>query len=81
MGWPSITAYPNIIKENLIMNTKITIDDVNRAEIIYGPATPLLQRRMTRDSLRVNRIEKVPFTLPISTHHRDVNLCIDFFQM
>ena len=79
IGWPSITAFRNIIKNNLITNPEITIDDVNRAELIYGPATPLLQGKMTRVKPNTNKIEKIPLPLPISTHHSNVNMCVDFF--
>jgi hypothetical protein len=81
MGWPSITAFQNIIKNNLITNTKVNIDDVNRAELIYGPASPLLQGKMTRIKPKTNKIEKIPLPLPISTHHSKVNLYVDFFYV
>jgi hypothetical protein len=78
MGWPSNTAFKNIIKNNLITNTEVTIDDVNRAELIYGTAMPLLQGKMTRVKPTINKIEKIPLPLPISKHHHNVNLCVDF---
>ena len=42
IGWPSDGFYHEIIKENLLINTEITIDDVQRAKHIYGPAKPIL---------------------------------------
>jgi hypothetical protein len=81
MGWPSNTAFKNIIKNNLITNTEVTIDDVNRAELIYGTATPLLQGKMVRVKPAINKIEKIPLPSPISKHHHNVNLCVDFFYV
>jgi hypothetical protein len=81
MGWASTTAFRTIIKNNLITNTEVTIDDVNMAEIIYGTATPLLQGKMVRVKPKINNIEKIPLPLPISTHHNNVNICINFFYV
>jgi hypothetical protein len=69
IGWPSIGAYKNIIKNNLVNNAEVTINNINRAELIYGPATPILQGRMTRQAPSTNKIEKVPLPLTITTHH------------
>ena len=48
IGWPSSDYYKYIIKENLLTNTDITLDDIERAQHIYGPEKPLLQGAMTR---------------------------------
>ena len=42
IGQPSTTTFKKIIQKNLVCNSKVTVDDINRAELIYGPATPLL---------------------------------------
>jgi len=81
IGWPSDGFYKHIIKENLLTNTEITIDDLHRADHIFGPAKPLLQGTMIRQKPTVNKIEKIPLPLPISTHHSSLSLCIDFFYM
>ena len=81
LGWPSATFYKHIIKENLLTNTEVTIDDVHRADHIFGPAKPLLQGTMTRQKPTTNKIEKIPLPLPISTHHTSVSLSVDFFYV
>jgi len=43
IGWPSTSSFKNYIQKNLIKNTDVCIEDINRAEFIYGPAVPLLQ--------------------------------------
>ena len=43
IGWSSTANFKYIIKKQLINNCNITTDDINRAELIYGPETPLLQ--------------------------------------
>ena len=46
IGWHSDDFYRTIIKNNLLTNTEVTIDDVQRVEHIYGPAKPMLQGTM-----------------------------------
>jgi hypothetical protein len=43
IGWPSTKDMQNYIASNLIVNCNVTVDDVNRAEAIYGPQVPLLK--------------------------------------
>jgi hypothetical protein len=79
IGWPSTSTFKTIIKHNLIRNSSVTIDDINRAELIYGTATPLLQGKMTRIHPPQAKITKIPLPLPISENHKHLQLYIDFF--
>jgi hypothetical protein len=79
IGWPSSSNFKSIVATNFIRNCNITVDDINRAEIIYGPATPLLFGKMTRPTPLSHRFEKVPLPLPIATHHKNLQLYVDFF--
>jgi hypothetical protein len=79
IGWPSTTTFKKIIQKNLVCNSTITIDDINRAELLYGTATPLLQGKMTRVHPPQVKIKRIPLPLPIATHHKDLQLYIDFF--
>ena len=79
IGWPSKGKYRNIIKRNLIQNSGITIDNINRAEISFSIPTPLLKGKMIRRVPFTNRIEKVPLPLPIAQRHKKIQLYIDFF--
>ena len=81
LGWPSDDYYKYIIKENLITNTEVTLDDVQRAQHIYGPAKPLLQGAMTRLKPTNNKIEKIPLPLPISNQHKSISISVDFFYV
>jgi hypothetical protein len=80
MNWPSTSDFKYYISNNCIQNSPVTIDDINRAEIIYGPAKPLLEEKMIRKQPPKHRIERVPLPLAISTHHKEVQLYIDFFM-
>jgi hypothetical protein len=79
IGWPSASSFKHIIKNNLIINSGITIDDVNRAELIFGTPTPLLKGKMTRKLPIQNKIEKIPLPIPIAERHKQIQLFIDFF--
>ena len=81
LGWPSDDYYKYIIKNNLITNTEVTLDDILRAEHIYGPAKPLLQGAMTRLKPANNKIEKVPLPLPVFAQHKLVSLSVDFIYV
>jgi len=45
IGWPSDGFYKHIIEENLVTNTEITIDDLHRADHIFGPAKPFVGKQ------------------------------------
>ena len=61
IGWPSTESYKNIVKLNLLDNSPITVDDINRAEQIYGPAIPTLKGKMTRPKPKpINKIVRSP---------------------
>lgn len=71
--------FQTIHKNNLINNATITTDDINRAELIAGPAEPILAGKMTKLPPITHKIQKVPLPLPISQHHAKVQLYVDLF--
>ena len=81
IGWPSDTFYKHIIGNNLLTNTEVTLDDVVRAEYIYGPAQPLFEGTMVRKRPVQNKVEKVPLPTPIATKHARVSISVDFFYV
>ena len=46
--WPSVDQFKVIIANNLIRNSGVTVDDIERAKFLFGTPTPLLQGKMTR---------------------------------
>jgi len=46
LGWPSMSSYLAIIKHKLTINCDITKDDILRAKEVYGPAVPILKKKM-----------------------------------
>ena len=43
LGWPSDEALKNYLNNNLAINSKVSPADVDRANIIFGKAEPLLR--------------------------------------
>jgi hypothetical protein len=40
----------SIVKSNLIVNCPVTVEDIDRAEKIYGPSVPILKGKTTRQT-------------------------------
>jgi hypothetical protein len=79
-GWPSTDNLKSYIKKQLLDNCRVTVDDVNRADIIFGPAEPTLEGKMIKKNPNGCKIKRVPLPLPILQHHKDLELFIDFFM-
>ena len=78
--FPSSNVLKTYINQNLITNCKVNTDDINRAEIIYGPSEPYLEGHMVRHKpLMHDKIEKIPLPPIILEHHPKLALGIDFF--
>lgn len=81
LGRPSEAEFYSILTRNLIRNCPVTPDDARRAVHIYGPDVAVLKGKMTRSAAapRAPTFEAVPLPAPVTTHHRNVTLCADFF--
>ena len=47
MGWPGTKQFKHIVQNNLILNCKFTVDDIDRSIDIFGIPEPLIYGRMT----------------------------------
>jgi hypothetical protein len=79
IGWPSTQAFTKYVNNNLIINSGITGDDINRAQLIYGPPIPILKGKMKRIKPENKNITRMPLPPPVLQHHRNLQLYIDFF--
>jgi hypothetical protein len=81
LGRPSQHTFEEVLKNNLITNCPVTVDDAKRALIIYGPDLATLKGKTTQGnpSPHVPSFAAVPIPAPILEHHHEVTLCIDFF--
>ena len=77
IGCPSTSNFKSIIKKQRINNCNVTINGINRAKLIYGLETSLLQGKMTIYQRKAENIKRIPLSLPISEHHKFVQLYIN----
>ena len=78
--FPSSNILKTYVNQNLITNCKVNADDINRAEIIYGPSELYLEGHMVRHKPLVHdKIEKVPLPPMILEHHPKLALGIYCF--
>ena len=82
LGWPSDQLFKEAIRDNLVMNADITVDDINRAEAIYGKSVPLIKGKMVRKRTEhLSNVTRVQIPAPLFEHHPDDELDIDFLYI
>jgi len=74
LGWPSTADLRRYIKNNLIVNYPVTIDDINRAEAIYGSQVALLKGKTVRQSPEHNFVKRVQISSPLLEQHSEEQL-------
>ena len=79
MGWPSDEAYKGYINNNLVINSKIFTDDINRAIDIYRKAEPLLKGKMAAPSQKRNFSQQISLPRTLTEEQKRVQLYIDIF--
>ncbi len=79
IGWPSTSDLKMYIKNNHLINCKVTVDDVNRAEAIYGPQIPMLRGKMVRQIQReFTSVPRVELPSPLLKRHPTDEIDMDF---
>ena len=77
--WWSTRAFIDMIGENNIINIDLTVDDIKRADYIYGKPVPLCKGNMTRQSPTSHEImAQEPF--PHELHDKRIDLYMDIFH-
>jgi hypothetical protein len=78
LSFPSIANLKKALQMNAIANCPVTIDDVTRAEDIFGPDIATLKGKTTRHkpSPYVEEVVNIP---PELISEQQVHLCIDTF--
>ena len=80
LAWPSTQELKDIVRDNLLINCGVTVDDVDRADTIFGDPIPLLKGKMCRRSpIRHPRQTKMRLPLEFLRQHKDLNLFVDIF--
>ena len=61
----------------MLKNCDIDVDDINRAEAIYGEAPAILQGKMVRPKQVSKKVKFAPLPLDLPDEHRSVTLSVD----
>jgi len=67
----------NIVKQNLLLNCDITLDDIERGIDIHGTPTPLIVGRLTSPKQVKHRAKDIHVTSSIIHKHRNISLLND----
>ena len=62
LGWPSEAGFKDIVSKNWTVNCDITVDDIERAQMIYGTPVPLLKKNEKATHSFTSKIDQSPFT-------------------
>jgi hypothetical protein len=81
LGRPGPDRFMDIVRNNLILNCPVTIDDVARAQHIYGKDVAFLKGKTTASPAKDYVPDQPPISLPqdILDNHSKVTLCCDIF--
>jgi hypothetical protein len=81
LGRPGADRFMDIIRNNFIINCPVTIDDVARAQRIYGKDVAFLKGKTTASPAKDYVPEQPPICLPqdILDNHSKVTLCCNIF--
>ena len=73
--WTSTEYFNNYIKDSLLHNWNINVDDINIVEAIYGTPTHILQVKIKRTNPPfVTKHPRIPLPLPIASHYTHVQV-------
>jgi hypothetical protein len=83
LGRPGPDRFMDIVRNNLILNYPVTIDDVTRAQRIYGKDVAFLKGKTTASPAKDYAPDQPPIGLPqdIIDNLGKVTLCCDIFYV
>lgn len=77
LGCPTVENFNHIIRQNIIKNCPVTIDDVK----IFGPDIGALKGKTTRSRPAHVNDDIVEIPPEIATQHHDLTFCIDIMYV
>jgi len=81
MGFPGNDVFKNILQNNLIRNSPLTVDDFNRSFRIFGTSESLLKGRMTAPSQVSHKISTSSVPEELKQIHKNIKLFSDLFYV
>ena len=77
VGSPTVDNFKALLKMNMIKNCPVTIEDVNVAEKIFGPAMSTLKGKSTRQAPRPVIRDEIELPDEINNMDHNLDLCMD----
>ena len=84
LGRPSNSTLEHCLAHGHILNCPVTVEDLRRAEIIFGPDIAFLKGHSTdspNGDVHVRTLIPSPLPPHIAEHHSNLTLCVDFFYV
>ena len=81
LGCPTIENLKHILRQRIITNCPVTIEDVNIATDIYGPDVGTLKGKSTRPKSTPYKDDYIKIPTEILEKHSDSRLCIDLMYL
>ena len=81
IGTPTVENFKGLLKMNMIANNPITVEDVDRAEKIYGPSIYSMKGKTTRAKPKVVVNDTIDIPKELITKNYYIDLCIDIIYV
>jgi hypothetical protein len=81
IGRPSVKDFIRFVRDNLLPNCPITVQDIRNAEMIWGPDLGSLKGKTVRRKSPVVQVQSSIIPLGIMQKYRDVTLSIDVMKV
>ena len=77
VGTPTPENFKAILRQNIIQNCPVTIEDFNLAEKIHGPDVSSLKGKSTRKRPCQAKEDFIEIPVEIKTRYQNLELCMD----
>ena len=81
LAWPSDKTFYDIVEKNLAINCEVSSEDIQRANKIYGTATPLLYGKGTRRKPISKQVQQIPTPSGVLNNYPNLEIFTDFFYV
>jgi hypothetical protein len=81
LGYPTVANFKHIIKQNLIKNCPVTVEDINIAEKIYGMDIAVLKGKTTRRNPPRVKDDLIEIPMELISKHKNLYYYMDLMYI